>query len=39
MMFGEVEVNLWLDDDETLAIIFYLGSESEEDSQLMQGLF
>jgi len=38
MVYGEVEVNLGLD-DEALTIIFYLGSVSEDDSQLMQGLF
>jgi len=37
MMYGEVELN-WGLDDEALTIIFELGSESEDDSQLMQGL-
>jgi hypothetical protein len=38
MVYGEVELN-WGLDDEALTIIFELGSESEDDSQLMQGLF
>jgi hypothetical protein len=38
MVYGEVEVNLGLD-DEALTNISDLGSQSEADSQLMQSLF
>jgi hypothetical protein len=38
MVHGEVEVILRLN-DEALTIIFDLGFISEDDSQLMQGLF
>jgi len=38
MVHREVEVNLGLD-DEALTVIFDLGSVSEDDSQLVLGLF